>query len=1185
MYKRRLPWNLLALGAILLLLAARSLSGIWDLSPRQAAGIEARFQASLEEARAKLAEDSLWLGLSQQTFAHPQANSIIGAATAYWLYQEDSLTFWTENQLLLPDSLLGRLQHRQPAFFQENDRAYLLLAHPRPAQQLAVAGIPLDAIAGQAARFQQLPTPYPIRYRDGATAFYAVAIAHSGPWPWLLFALYLLAALGFIRLLGQGGQWVARRWHPLAGLGLALAGAGAVWLGAGAISFHQPAYLQALFSTPAGAGSLAQLSLSTLLLLWLLSFAQRNWPVRPAALPSKAALAMLGYLSIGLFLLIIDGAMESLVRQSGLPFDFKNIFNLSALSLTGIASLVVLLIALLLYSLWIGKGIAGMRLPASRRLLAQGAALAAAVGIAALAALPTSLGLLPFTLMLLLFLALLDLFLDRAQPSLAWLVLWLAVLAAFGTAFLFKYNLDQSRSERLAFAQSLALARDSLAEAELQALGISLQADHLLLQSLMKGDAAAELARALPQYSPYLAKNYQAEAFLPLARQPANPREELAQALFAKVNGTSPLPATQDPRLLPPNHGYYWYALTPALDSQNLLIAFRPTPRRTERILHELLPPGVTQRYPFDYLVYFQGMALPQRGQFERHWLAPANWPQGEAWKERLSSQLALLYYQPAPEAYGIVVKEDLGGYIKPLSLFSYLFALLMTASVALLELNRRRRFFPFTAGLAFWGTPSLRHRIQFAIIGLSLGAFLLIGLITVSYFQNLFAANHQEQLFDMVGKLARNLQQQGIQADADGQLAPLAELYQADLSLFSLTDGQLHASSAPFLFEQGYYAPRIRPEVLAAFRQNNFKPMVLREQAGRLPFLAAYLALPGSDGKMAWALQIPYTAGDRRLQQQVVEFIGALLNLYVFLLLIAGALAIAVANSIARPLMAIGEKLRSFQLGKNEPLQWDSQDEIGRLVAEYNHMAAKLEESTAKLRQSEREGAWREMAKQVAHEIKNPLTPMKLSIQYLQQVQRSDPDRARSMIERVAKTLVEQIDGLARIASAFSDFAKMPQAQNETLALNEIATSVYNLFAGQQELQTRFSLQLPTDSLLVFADKNQLIRVLNNLVKNALQAIPEDRSGLISLELQRQRQLALLAVRDNGAGIPEALRDKVFQPNFTTKSSGMGLGLAMCRDIVEMAGGQLYFETVEGQGTAFFMALPLIGDGELNAP
>jgi two-component system, NtrC family, nitrogen regulation sensor histidine kinase NtrY len=916
---------------------------------------------------------------------------------------------------------------------------------------------------------------------------------------------------------------------------------------------------------------------AALLLLGLLSIAQRRLrlPVRWQARTSVGGItwAAVGYCSIGLWWWGLDWAADYWVGEMSLSFDFEQVFKGAAGHRANILGLAVGLVAIWWYSLGVGRAIASWVQPARRRLAAQLLAAGAVAGLYAAASPAGGVGWLAFGLMVLLSLVLLDLYLDQAAgASLAWLVLWLALLAAFGTALFFARHLTAGQAERLAFAQALAAARDAQAEVELERL-----AAHWAAHGApgVGQTAAEELRAALPRLSPYLASNYQVEAFAPATDTAAAPPDALARQLWAQLDGDTAA-ARQGPVALRPNRGYFWYAWRLPGKQAPCLLAFRPSPQRSGRVWHELLPPGLPQRYAQDYLLYYQGTALPQRGQFERRWLSPERWPPPAiGWDERRSSSLALLYHRPAEAAYGVIVKEDLGGYLRLMSWFSLLFALLAATSALLLELNRRLALFPAAAELAFWQAPSLRHRIQLAVIGLSLLAFLFIGFITWRYFQQSSAASHQEQLFDTMSRLARILQQQGVAADAEGQLAALADLHQADLALFRL-DGALHASSAPFLFEQGYLSPHLRAEVLEAFRQNDFRPQVWREQGAGWSCLAAYLALPDSEGRLAWALQVPYSASEQRQQRQALGFIGTLLSLYVFLLLIAGALAIAVANSITRPLAAIGERLRSFQLGNNEPLHWEGEDEIGRLVAEYNQMAAKLEESAEKLRQSEREGAWREMAKQVAHEIKNPLTPMKLSIQYLQQVQRSEPERARSMIERVSKTLVEQIDNLARIAAAFSDFAKMPAAQNETIDLAEVVRSAYHLFADQEQPGARFDLSLPEAPLEACADKGQLLRVLSNLLQNALQAIPEGREGVIGLELRRVGAFAQIAVRDNGSGIPASLHDKVFQPNFTTKSSGMGLGLAMCRDIAEMAGGRLYFETEEGKGTAFFLELPV---------
>jgi signal transduction histidine kinase len=308
----------------------------------------------------------------------------------------------------------------------------------------------------------------------------------------------------------------------------------------------------------------------------------------------------------------------------------------------------------------------------------------------------------------------------------------------------------------------------------------------------------------------------------------------------------------------------------------------------------------------------------------------------------------------------------------------------------------------------------------------------------------------------------------------------------------------------------------------------------------------------------------------------RVDDFAGTLINSYAFLLLMTGAVSILIANSITRPIAEVGDKLKVLQLGKNMPIDWKSHDEIGELVSEYNRMIEKLAQSTEQLRQSEREGAWREMAKQVAHEIKNPLTPMKLSIQHLLRAAQANPQETPALLQRVSATLIEQIDGLARIATEFSGFAAMPAPHNDTFSINDTVQSVFNLFADGIEKGASLHLELPQQTLLVCADRDHMVRVLNNLLKNALQAIPDGRHGNIQVMLQRKDNYAIIQVRDNGTGIPEAMRERVFQPNFTTRSSGTGLGLAMCKNIVEAAGGRIYFQSTTQVGTDFFVEIPI---------
>jgi two-component system, NtrC family, nitrogen regulation sensor histidine kinase NtrY len=244
--------------------------------------------------------------------------------------------------------------------------------------------------------------------------------------------------------------------------------------------------------------------------------------------------------------------------------------------------------------------------------------------------------------------------------------------------------------------------------------------------------------------------------------------------------------------------------------------------------------------------------------------------------------------------------------------------------------------------------------------------------------------------------------------------------------------------------------------------------------------------------------------------------------------------------------------------------------------VKEYNKMVSKLDDSAAALAKSEREGAWREMARQVAHEIKNPLTPMKLSLQYLQKSIAARSSNVEELTTNVVKTLVEQIEHLNHIAGEFGQFANIGNPKNETFDLNEVIKLVTQLHSIDDRIH--IGLHLIQRPIMIHADRTHINRLFTNLILNAMQAVPSDRNVMINVIEDITQDTVLIKVHDNGNGISEALQSKIFTPNFTTKTSGTGLGLAMSKGIVEQAKGKIWFETEAGVGTTFFVELPVVG-------
>jgi nitrogen fixation/metabolism regulation signal transduction histidine kinase len=274
-------------------------------------------------------------------------------------------------------------------------------------------------------------------------------------------------------------------------------------------------------------------------------------------------------------------------------------------------------------------------------------------------------------------------------------------------------------------------------------------------------------------------------------------------------------------------------------------------------------------------------------------------------------------------------------------------------------------------------------------------------------------------------------------------------------------------------------------------------------------------------------------------------------------------------------PLSLITQKIKKTTLtGYNEPLEWESDDEIGLMVGEYNRMLKNLEASKTALARSEKESAWREMAQQVAHEIKNPLTPMKLTLQHLKRTLTEGNAKKESISEKPLNSLLQQIDTLSDIATSFSSFAKMPVPKNQRFEAGSVLKKTIDLHGNN----TNHSIisDLEAGAHFVMGDPQLMGRIFSNLIINGIQAVPEGKSPKIKVSLYTENNQLVIKFQDNGSGIPEALQDKIFIPNFSTKESGSGLGLPIAKRGIEHAGGKIWFKTGD-QGTTIFIELPLV--------
>jgi len=489
---------------------------------------------------------------------------------------------------------------------------------------------------------------------------------------------------------------------------------------------------------------------------------------------------------------------------------------------------------------------------------------------------------------------------------------------------------------------------------------------------------------------------------------------------------------------------------------------------------------------------------------------------------------------------------------------------------------------FPSETGIESW---FISRRLQLYISWLILSIFILVVILTFNFFTNYHSQKQSNELTSKAVNLANKISGQ---LDLDqlknkyevGLLYDLAESVGVDINIFDKY-GELIMSTNPRIFKEKFKSTLMNPFPFGKFANNESSIILTNEKISDLNYLSAYTVIADNNLDVRGFLNIPYYSNRQDLYRDVSSFLVTVINVFAILFAITLILTHVIARKITSPLILIREKLSQMQLGeKNQELDWNRMDEVGLLVKEYNNMVQQLSESLNRLSEAERQGAWREMAKQVAHEIKNPLTPMRLSLQHLQFAMSRGDENIQEKMKNTIDLMIRQIDSLSSMAEEFSTFAKMPEPKLQEVNLNLIVSEAVQLI--QTETGQEFACDLHLNQPVISADPHQLGRIFTNLLKNAIQAIPEKRIPKISVKiLLIGNNTIQVQVEDNGKGIERNLHNKIFSPNFSTKTSGMGLGLAITKKIIEQFGGRIYFETKLNEGTIFFVEFPLLKMGQ----
>ena len=465
----------------------------------------------------------------------------------------------------------------------------------------------------------------------------------------------------------------------------------------------------------------------------------------------------------------------------------------------------------------------------------------------------------------------------------------------------------------------------------------------------------------------------------------------------------------------------------------------------------------------------------------------------------------------------------------------------------------------------------------------LVLGASILIAGITVFQYKQESEDYHRERLERKEQAIRENIrfvlektthvvntENVPVILKEDKKIYEISEVHDMQLNIYDL-QGKLMIKSNESFFRDTTNV-QIPKYILDKLESSSEKRFLKRSEVNGQKFQSSYTIINDTQFKPLAILYLPYLQDDENLQKDLNEFLMKLGEVYLFMFLLAIVMSYFLSNYITKSLKIVSQKIVETRLDKRlEKIHIDNaSEEIYALVSAYNSMIDELEESAVKLATGEREQAWREMAKQVAHEIKNPLTPMRLTVQSFQRKFDPEDPNVRQKVEEYSNTLIHQIDTMSAIASAFSNFAKMPAQQNEILNVPKIVKLALDIFN-----ENYIVFHSEKDEILAKFDRTQLIRVVTNLVKNATQALIYEENPKILVEVLEDVEMVIIKVSDNGVGVAQEDKEKVFEPKFTTKSSGMGLGLAMVKNIVETYEGDISFISEKDKGTIFTVKFP----------
>ncbi len=1202
-----------------------------------AAAIQADLNEQERSFEKLLADKELVKRIFDERLTHNDVEKLNNLPFKLFAYQKDILTYWNTNDILVDcgysfnDSAISILHNDNGIYIKKCIAPYYLdwqkkltilfpveVAYPFENKYLrshfiAADNIPLDTRILS----KSVIGSYEVNTLDRKTSFHLlfpkIGLPSYSP-DGVMILLLISAVLATIVWFHLMTIYLTRKRSRWVGLGVTAV----IILGVRILTYKygMPFNLDSLtlfspqlYASNAILKSLGDLLLNTLCLLWIVIFIIRHIPYNffegirlHYALRLASALILMAGLYLYAFAYI--NVTSSVVLDSMISFDVSHFYSINSFTIiglftigmfTGLSCLIIYLVNVQLNDLLHNKWIKYLLL--------------AAIGIPLMLMSEKELtGEFSYMLLtwLLLFIILLDVKLltdisNLFSPS---MIFWSLYVCIFSSIVLQYFNEKKELETRKRYAEQILQQKDDLLEAyTFRNIQQKIQKDRFIRQfmqspSLDKRKAINERFDA--QYLNGQLNEYQCKVLF---------FDEYGHGLYNSDTSSYSMLSKQIYKAMPTitphlyykeyaQDGHYYIADIPIAEDSTALrnigyvfIDIAVKESAGESVYPELLKPGTVRgrlsEAGYSYGVYVNRKLITHTNDN----------PLPLYYNENLKQTYTIRKYESSSELWYtadgnkvVVVIHYHKEWLEVITLFSYMFGI----NVLILLLIVTFRWF-----LSRFSRPrvmnklvnlTLRRRIHFSMLGIVLVSFSVIGVVTVAFFTIQYKQNTRNKLQLVMQVVEKSIIQ--YLNDENGLtnaktfnevtntsrfkylVTNLASTQKVDINVYN-GSGTLNVTSQENIYDKALLAPVMRPDAFYLLNYQVRSMVVQNENIGTLSYLSCYVPIRDENGNTFGYINVPFFASEKELNFQISNILVALINLYAFIFLFSGVMTVFITNWLTRTLSVVIKRFERLNLKENELIEWPYDDEIGLLVREYNKMVKKLEYNAHLLAQSEREGAWREMAKQVAHEIKNPLTPMKLNIQYLQQALRNNYPNIEQLAQKVSESLIEQIDNLSYIASEFSNFAKMPEAKPENIDLDELLERAAELYLSKQDIKV--TLAEHDKDLVVYADKSQLLRVFTNLLENAVQAIPVGRDGIINIAVEKKDSFITISIEDNGIGIKQNMIDKIFQPYFTTKTSGTGLGLAMTKKIIEFWKGAIWFTTRENEGTTFYIKLPLV--------